>query len=144
MPTRITRFIHPSVNADLVAIATTAFTTDSVQAHDLTSYLPAFQKESANFKGIVNGLHVKLSDAAAATEVTIRICADADGDEVLVPDTTATLVAGITTSTVKWAAFKIDLPLYQFMPGPGLGTLYVFAYADGAADFEASLITWQE
>ena len=64
-----------------------------------------------------------------------------------VPDTEATLVPGVTTTTSQCAAFKVDLPLFQILAAPGNGNLYLFAKVDDATvvpTFAQSCITWQE
>jgi hypothetical protein len=148
MPTRITHFLHDSLQTGSQSLGT-AFDTADVHVHDMTEYLPAFQKNGANFRGIVGGIHVRLTSGGApsATKVTIRICADADGDYTLVPDTEATLVAGVTTTTSQCAAFSVNLPLFQILASPGNGNLYLFAKVDDATTapvFAQSCITWQE
>ena len=147
MPTRITNFLHSSVVTGSQALG--ALNTSDVHVHDLQARLPAFQKGGRNNRGIVEGIHVKLTSpgAPSATKVTIRICADANGDEVLVPDTEADLVAGVTTTTVQSAAFSVGLPLFQLLAGPGNGNLYLFAKVDNAGTvpvFTQSVISWRE
>ena len=144
MPTRITNFLHSSTVTGSQGLGT-ALNTSDVHVHDLQARLPAFQKGGRNYRGI----HVKLTSpgAPSATKVTIRICADANGDEVLVPDTEATLVAGVTTTTVQSAAFSVGLPLFQLLAGPGNGNLYLFAKVDNAGTvpvFTQSVISWRE
>jgi hypothetical protein len=148
MPTRITHFLHDSLVTGSQSLGT-SFGTGAVHAHDLQANLPDFQREKRNYRGLVEGLHLKLTSpgAPSATKVTVRICADAAGDEVLVPDTEATLVAGVTTATVQAAAFAVRLPLFQALAGPGNGTLYVFAKVDNAGTvpvFTQSTVTWTE
>lgn len=144
MPTRITHFLHDSTVTGTETLGT-GFDTDDVHVHDLQAFLPAFQKDARNYRGIVEGIHVRLTNAATPTKVTIRVCADADGDVVLIPDTEATLVNGITTSATKSAAFSVKLPLFQRLSAPGNGSLYLFAHVDsGTATFAESSITWME
>ncbi len=148
MPTRITHFLHDSIVTGGQSLGT-SFGTGAVHAHDLQANLPSFQRQKRNYRGLVEGLHLKLTSpgAPSATKVTVRICADAAGDEVLVPDTEATLVAGVTTGTVQAAAFAIRLPLFQPLAGPGNGTLYVFAKVDNAGTVPVltqSIVTWTE
>jgi len=146
MPTRITNFLHDSLVAPAVPpVLGTAFSTADVHAHDLQALLQPFQRESRNFRGIVEGLHVRLTNIGTATKLTIRICADPNGDFTLVPDTEATLVPGVTTATSACAAFKVQLPLFQILSGPGNGTLYVFAKVDAdTPNFAQSCLTWRE
>jgi hypothetical protein len=146
MPTRISHFLHDSLQTGSQVLGT-AFDTADVHEHDLQSKLPEFQRKGRNFQGIVNGIHVRLTSATSPTKVTIRVCADADGDYTLVPDTEADLVAGVTTAATKCAAFSVNLPLFQILNSPGNGSLYLFAKVDdgtGNPVFAQSCITWQE
>lgn len=146
MPTRILHFIHDSVvTPGTPPVLGTSFNTADVHVHDLQAQLVEFQKNNRNFQGIVEGLHVQLTNIGAATKVTIRICADPEGDLVLVPDTEATLSTGITTPTSGCVAFQIGIPLFQILGGPGNGNLYVFAKVDaGTPTFARSCLTWME
>ena len=56
-------------------------------------------------------------------------------------------MAGITTASTKCAMFKVDMPLWQDLAGPGNGTLYLFAKVDNATSnpvFTGSECFWQE
>ena len=145
MPARMRHFLHDSVQAPAPApVLGTAFATADVHVHNLTDGAVPFLAER-NFQGIVNGIHVRLTNIGAATTVTIRVCADPDGDFALVPDTEADIVPGITTATSACAAFKVDLPLFQILAGPGNGNLYLFAKVDaGTPNFAQSCVTWRE
>tara|TARA_R110000751_G_scaffold892_4_gene2975 strand:- start:337 stop:789 length:453 start_codon:yes stop_codon:yes gene_type:complete len=150
MPARIINFLHDSTVAPSPAPALgTAFNAADVHAHDLQTELPAFQRDNRNFRGIIEGIHVRLVSGAApsATKVTLRVCMDAAGDRTLVPDTEASLVAGITDATTQCAALSVNLPLFQLLAGPGNGFLYLFAKVDDATvapDFTETVITWRE
>jgi hypothetical protein len=145
MATKITHFLHHSPVTGTEAVGT-AFSLTAVHAHDLLADLPDSMR-AVNFRGIINGLQIVLTSATSATKVTIRLCEDAAGDIVLVPDTEADLVAGITTASTKCAMFKVDMPLWQDLAGPGNGTLYLFAKVDNATSnpvFTGSECFWQE
>ena len=146
MPARITHFLHDSLVVPAVPpVLGTSFATADVHAHDLQIKLQPFQRESRSFRGIVEGIHIRLTNLGTATKLTIRVCADPAGDYTLVPDTEATLVTGITTATSACAAFKVQLPLFQILPPTGNGFLYIFAKVDaGTPTFAQSCITWQE
>lgn len=146
MPSHIVHFLHDSVQAPAVPpVLGTAFDVADVHVHNLQAKLITPIQLNRNFKGIVNGIHVRLTNIGAATKLTIRLCADPEGDFTLVPDTEATLVPGVTTATAACAAFKVDLPLFQILAGPGNGNLYLFAKVDaGTPNFAQSCITWQE
>tara|TARA_R110000765_G_scaffold9018_2_gene28490 strand:+ start:4730 stop:5179 length:450 start_codon:yes stop_codon:yes gene_type:complete len=149
MPTRITNFLHDSTVSGAQALGV-GFTAGAVHNHDLQDDLPAFQREARNFRGIVEGVFVRLSHDGGASPpaaVTIRICTDAAGDFVLVPDTVATPVAGITTAATQSVAYSVGLPLFQPLSYPGNGSLYLFVKVDDATEnplFAQSSITWRE
>jgi hypothetical protein len=147
MPTRITHFLHDNIVApDVPPALGTAFAAADVHVHDLTAALPDFQKNKANFRGIVEGIHIRVENiAGGAAKVTMRLCADADGDFVLVPDTEADIAVGLTTADSGCVAFKVGLPIFQVLGGPGNGELFLFAKLDaGTADYAQSCITWTE
>ena len=146
MATRITHFLHSSAVTGAQVLGT-AFNAADVHIHDLTEGQAPIVTNKRNWYGILEGIFVKLTSAGSPTTVTIRVCADAAGDEVLIPDTTATLVAGITTSTVKSAAFSVKLPLFQLLSSPGNGNLYVFAHVDdgtGNPVMAQTTLSWSE
>ncbi len=145
MPPRIRHFLHDSVQTGTQQLGTT-FNASDVHVHDMLADFPDSWKDR-NYQGIVEGIHVQLTSAASPTKITIRICADADGDLTLVPDTEAELVAGVTTAATKCAAFSVQLPLFQTLSAPGNGKLYLFAKVDsgtGNPVFAQSFITWRE
>jgi len=146
MPSHVIHFLHDSVVAPSPApVLGTAFDAADVHVHDLQAGMIAPVRANRNFKGIVEGIHVRLTDIAGASKITIRLCADAAGDFSLVPDTEATLVTGITDTDSACAAFKVGLPLFQVLGGPGNGTMYLFAKVDGGTPtFSQSCITWME
>jgi hypothetical protein len=143
MPSHVVRFKHDSTVAGS-QVLTTAFGSTKVHVHDLNAYLPAPLQAARRFSGIINGLFIQLNSAGSPTTVTVRVCSDATGNVSLVPDTVATLVAGITDATTKSAAFAIDLPLFQTAVG---GNFYVFAKVDdgtGNPTLARTILTWQE
>jgi len=150
MPTRIINFLHDSVvTPDSAPALGTAFNAADVHAHDLQKDLPAFQRLKRNYRGIIEGIHVRLvsGSAPSASKVTIRVCMDAAGNRTLVPDTEASLVAGIGDANTQCAAFSVNLPLFQLLEGPGNGNLYLFAKVDDATvapAFTETVITWRE
>lgn len=146
MPTKITHFLHDSLVApDVPPALGTAFATADVHEHDMQATMAPLISAKRTFSGIVNGIHVRLTNVVTATKVTIRLCADSSGDFTLVPDTEATLVPGLTTAGSACAAFAVNLPLFQVLGPLGNGNLYLFAKVDGgSADFAQSCITWQE
>jgi hypothetical protein len=123
----------------------TAFNTTDVLTFDMTSVL-SYQPSKANFKGFVEGIHIKVTSiAGGATKLTMRVCLDADGDMTVIPDTEATLVTGVTTTTSGCVGYSVRLPIFQILNAPGNGNLYLFAKLDaGTAVFSQACITWSE
>ena len=146
MPTRITHFLHDSlVVPDVPPALGTAFDVADVHAHDLQAGMAPLIASKRTFSGIVNGIHVRVTNVVTATKVSIKLCADPTGDFTLVPAVEATIDPGITTANAGCAAFAVNLPLFQVLGPIGNGTLYLFAKVDaGSADFAQSCITWQE
>jgi len=144
MPTRITHFLHDSLQTGAQVLGTT-FDVNDKHTHDLQTGMAPLIAQGRSFRGIVDGIHIRLTSATSPTKVTIRLCADPDGDYTLIPDVEADLVAGITTASSKCAAFKVDLPLFQILESTG--NLYLFAKVDNATGnpvFAQSCITWKE
>jgi len=122
----------------------TAFATADVHVHDLTAAQPRILAAASKWYGILGGLVVQLTNAAGSANVTIRICADAAGDIVIIPDTQANLVFGLTTASVGTATFKIDLPVEQPV-AKGDANFYVFAKVNaGTPNFASTILTWME
>ena len=143
MATKITHFLHhnPVTGSEGV---TNAFQLSCVHEHDLQANLPDSMK-ATNFFGIVDSLQVYLTNVAGAAKVTMRLCEDAAGDVVIVPDTEADLVFGLTTTNTGNAVFKVQTIIRQDLGGPGNGSLYLFVKLDaGTATFAGSECFWQE
>ena len=65
------------------------------------------------FAANVQGLFVKLESIHASTSsLTMKLCTDTAGDEILIPDTQADISTGITTTDKGAAVWKIDLDVY--------------------------------
>ena len=148
MPTRITHFLHhnPITGSQVLG---TSFTTGNVHVHDLHDGVAPLIAAKKNFFGIVDSIQVVLTNLGGVggppSKVTIRLCEDAAGDIVIVPDTEADLVTGITTNTTGNAVFKVGTIIRQDLGGPGNGTLYLFVKVDtGTATFAGSECFWQE
>ena len=144
MPTNIRHFLHHNDVTGSEGV-TNAFQLACVHAHDLNAGQVPFLANK-NYIGIVDSIQVVLTGlAVGATDVTIRLCEDAAGDIIIVPDTTATLATGLTTSTTGCAVFKVQTIIRQDLGAAGNGTLYLFVKLNsGTATFAGSQITWQE
>ena len=146
MAQRITHFYHDSQQLpDPAPVLGTSFDVNDVHVHDLAPGQRPVVINSRNWYGKLESLYIRLTSIGAATKVTIRITADANGDVILIPDTEATLATGITTATTGSAMFSIDLPCYQLENFPGNGTLYVFARVDAdTPTWSESVLVWSE
>lgn len=145
MSVRITHFYH--YESDTTSRASIGTTYDKTKGHsyNLLANRPQFQ-QNVNWRGRLEGLNIQVNTiAGGAASLTMRICSDADGDVVLVPDTTATISTGITTATSGSVAFKVDVPLQLPVGGPGAGTLYLFVKVDvGTVTMGSSQLSWSE
>ena len=138
---RVGKFLHFS---DVAVDKTlgTGFSTLATHDHVLSW---AGATDSTRFFGVVNGVEILLTGDATPTKATIRITKDAGGDIVIVPDTEADLVDGVTTATTKSAVYKVDLPIRQDLGSAGNKTLYLFVKVDaGTPTLAGSQLVWQE
>lgn len=145
MATRITHFYHYEDDGTARAAVGTTYDVAKGHSYDLLANRPQFQ-QNVNWRGRLEGLAIKVSSIAlGATQLTMRLCADAAGDVILVPDTTATISTGITTATAGNVAYKIDVPVQLPVGGPGAGTIYLFIKTDaGTVTLDASQLSWSE
>jgi hypothetical protein len=60
-------------------------------------------------------LHVHII-AAGATDLIVRVSPDSTGDEILVPDTTATISTGITTAARGGVVYKVEVDAWLETP----------------------------
>jgi hypothetical protein len=71
-------------------------------------------------------LRVWVAAISGAASLTVRLTQDAAGDEIILPDTTATISPGITTATKGGIVVDIDAPLWTTSES----TLYLHAKTD--------------
>lgn len=65
---------------------------------------------SLPFKGHLSAIYIKVDTiASGATQITFRLTRDANGDNTIIGDTTATISTGITTATEGAITAKIDI-----------------------------------
>lgn len=107
------KFIHNSAHPGLALGATNAYA--AAARHNLE--LNADQNNvvgstSASGRGVarLSGLYVFVNTiAAGATQLTVRLTRDLNGDIPVIPDTTATITTGVTTATSGSCVYKIDV-----------------------------------
>ena len=143
MAAPIRAFFHTSQVTTSRAV-TNAFGAAVVHNHDLLADAVPFMSERA-FNCRLEAIVVQLSSIhATATKVTMRLCLDAAGDHVVIPDTEATIAKGITTANAGGVAYSVGIPLAQTMAG-AKGNFYLFVKLDQqTATLDSSTITWSE
>lgn len=143
MAAPIRAFFHSSQNSTARALVGTSFVAGEVHNHDLLSGAVAFMAGRA-FLGRIEGIFLQLSSVSVVATITMRLCLDAAGDNVVIPDTDATIVAGITTAADGAVAYSVGIPISQTMSGE-FGNLYLFVKGDaGTFTLDSSTITWSE
>jgi len=95
---------------------------------------------SQNFEGYMSLIVLQLSSINAANEITIRLCRDQAGDEMIITDTVSDIYTGITTATKGSAIFALN----SFVKVDRAGDLYAFVKLDtGSCDLDFVEITYQ-
>jgi hypothetical protein len=145
MAAPIRAFFHSSqVSTPRLAVGD-AFAPANVHNHNLLADVVAFMAGRA-FNYAMEAIVVQVSALAAGppTTITMRLCLDAAGDNTVIPDTTATIAVGLTTTTVGAVAYSVKVPIAQTMAGE-LGNFYLFVHGDtGTFTLDSSTITWSE
>ena len=122
MATQIVRVIEKSINEAPVTGITNSFDADKKIQLDLSYYI------NNQFSGKLQGLWVFLSSISTASTITMRLCTDAQGDEIVVTDTVSTISTGITTGTKGSAIWSISLDVFLFT-----NKLYLFIKTDAGS-----------
>ena len=95
---------------------------------------------SQHFEGYMSLIVLQLSNINAATEITMRLCRDQAGDQMLITDTVSDIFTGITTATNGSAIFALN----SFVKVDRAGDLYAFVKLDtGSCDLDFVEITYQ-
>ena len=95
---------------------------------------------SQHFEGYMSLIVLQVSNINAASEITIRICRDQAGDQMIVTDTVSDIFTGITTATNGSAIFALN----SFVKVDRAGDLYAFVKLDtGSCDLDFVEITYQ-
>ena len=144
MAAPIRAFFHTSQVTTSRTPINTAFDLTKVHNHDLLEGAVPFMADRA-FNCRIEGIVVQVSGiGGSATKLTMRLCLDAAGDNVVIPDTEATLAVGMTTATDGAVAYSVGIPIAQTMAGEK-GNFYLFVKTDaGAVTMDSSTITWSE
>ena len=95
---------------------------------------------SQHFEGYMSLIVLQLSNINAASEITMRLCRDQAGDQMLITDTVSDIFTGITTATNGSAIFALN----SFVKVGRAGDLYAFVKLDtGSCDLDFVEITYQ-
>jgi hypothetical protein len=95
---------------------------------------------SQHFEGYMSLIVLQVSNINAASEITMRLCRDQAGDQMLITDTVSDIFTGITTATNGSAIFALN----SFVKVDRAGDLYAFVKLDtGSCDLDFVEITYQ-
>jgi hypothetical protein len=133
------RVVERSSNSTARAGVDTAYDATLNQSHTLPGAGPTGQEIARRW---LYTLRLELAAiAGGATSITARLTQDAGGDDVIMPDTTATISVGITTATEGAVVFDIDAPLWTTSGS----TLYLHAKTNaGTVTLVASQLLFGE
>jgi hypothetical protein len=112
----ITPQVYPVSTGTLTTALTTSFVTpiainilnNPLQPQAGTK-LPVGGKFGVKISGIYIHVH---AIAAGATSLIVRVSPDVTADEMLVPDTTATIATGFTNATRGGVVYKVDVDAF--------------------------------
>jgi len=133
------KFTHSEKNANLISVSN-AYST--VNKHTFT--IPLDPWYEGVFNGYLESLLFTLSDiAGGASKITIRLCADANGDVGIVGDVELAFDIGITTATVGSGQILYDH--FQCKQLSGTNQIFVFYKLDaGTAKVTQCQLNWSE
>ena len=95
---------------------------------------------SQHFEGYLSLIVLQCSNINASTKITMRLCRDVEGDQMIITDTQSDIYTGITTTTKGSAIFALN----AFVKVGHAGDLYVFLKTDtGTFDLDFVEMTYQ-
>jgi len=138
-------FIHNSAHAVNIQ-ATTAYAV--VRSHNLTK-LGSDVGQSANKRYFLRTLYIKLdtlSVGPAPSTLTVRLTRDANGNDVVVGDVTASISTGVTTASEGAVTIAIDFAYsHNDITGAVVDNLHCFWKTDaGTAQVRRIELTTEE
>ena len=108
------RYIHNSTHTGLSLNVTNAYAAAARHLIELNldqNTLVGSNTTTGRGVGLLGGLYVFVTTiAAGATQLTIRLSRDTNGDQPVIPDTQATISTGVTTAASGMCTYKIDIP----------------------------------
>jgi hypothetical protein len=138
MGTRVNHYFRSQDVEPSPVVAVTSSFGDSVEVPLVDDAGRAFA-----LRGRIETLNFRVDDLSSSSLAIARVCADADGDEVLLPDTEVELSYGITTSDSGTGVVYYGVPLS--LPST-VTSLYVFVKLDPAVTGNLAHVTlnWSE
>ena len=95
---------------------------------------------SQYFEGYLTLIVLQISNINGASKITMRLCRDVEGDQMIITDTESNIFTGITTASKGSAIFALN----AFVKVNHAGDLYVFLKTDtGTLDIDFVEITYQ-
>jgi hypothetical protein len=96
--------------------------------------------------GILDTLNLHVhAIAGGATKLTVRVTSDPEGNESILPDTQATISAGIGTATTGSVAFSAGVAMTNLNLTQTDCNVYVWVKTDiGTCNLKDSTISWRE
>jgi len=139
MGSRIYHYLHAVQSTGTTGL-TTAFPATPTRTIDLTGGQTVIP--SSRWVNFIESLLLWVDTiAAGATKITMRLTADAAGDQCIIPDVQATLATGITTATKGSVAFSCGFALPQVTSA----TVYLWCKTDaGTCNLGTATLTWKE
>jgi hypothetical protein len=119
---KVGSYINSDVSTGLTIACSDAYNT--ARRHQLSIW----NGVPVPYSGVKLGaLYIQVDTIAGApTGITVRLTRDAAGDNSVIGDTTATLSLGVTTATVGYVTYKLDVPYWHEVSDEPNGILYLF------------------
>ena len=135
-------FYHECTNATDIA-ATNAF--DAAKRHDINLHDTSINRSPRpvgdTFSGKLEGCFARINSVAgSATKVTVKVCADVAGTEIIIPDTEATIAFNVGSTTVGAIAIN-----FSFAYLNSDDSIHVFYKTDtGTCTIDSLHFNWSE
>lgn len=116
----------------------------NARTHDLSASRPPFVV-GPFWVGVLDTLNVHVHAIAGATKLTVRVTADAAGNEAILPDTEAAISVGIGAATTGSTAYSAGVAITNLNPTQGDSRIYVWVKTDaGTCNVKETTLSWRE
>ena len=135
------KFIHSSRQAGLTIATTAAYVAGSQRQNaPLWDGNDGSKTAASPVRARLSAIYIQVDTIVGATSLTFRATADPAGNDIIVPDTTATISTGITTATTGGCVAKIDVNYKA-----SASNFYVhFRTNAGTCNVKVVEVTWEE